>query len=276
MIATRNPSRAPPGGGPPDGRIEQRVHSGIGWVTLARPDKKNAVTCAMWSALPEVLGELSAREDVTAVALRGSGGTFGAGADLRDVLAATAGCEEATTYCSLVVRALLAVAKCRVPTVALVDGVATGGGAELALAADVRLSEGSAMFSFPFARLGIVPDRFTLRRLSTLVGQRTARRLVVTGDVVDGLAALSLGLVDTVVPAGDLEASAIAWASGLGGGSTRAARVMREMLLEDEIRDAPGDDVTALIGPMVASMIGGDVRAAALRFLGSSRGKAKP
>jgi enoyl-CoA hydratase/carnithine racemase len=248
------------------GQMDVDVRGGVAWLILARPAKKNALTEAMWGAIPPLLEDLASRGDVVAVALRGAGGTFGAGADLGDVLAATASREEAVRYCTLVVRALLAVASCPLPTLALLEGVAAGGAAELAIAADMRIAERSASVSFPFARMGIVPDRFTLSRLVALVGPGAAKMLTLTGRSIDGLEARSIGLVDEVARTGEIEARALHWASQLAAGSRAAMASMKQVMWSAE---HPVDEggIGSLIGPMVESFLSGDVRAAALRFL---------
>ena len=245
------------------GEIRGEVRDGVGWVTIARPEKRNALTRAMWNELPLVFGDLAARDGVVGIVIHGEGGTFGAGADLEDVLAATAGRAEAEAYCTEVVTALLAVASCPAPTVALVSGVAAGGGAELAIACDLRFADVGASFSFPFARLGVVPDRFTLARLASLLGASTAKRFVFSGETLDATCAHGIGLVDEVVAAGGLETAGTAWLETLRHGSRAARAAMKRALLEDETQL----DVGALIGPMVESFLGGDVRAAAMRFL---------
>jgi len=253
-----------PGMDDEDGSVLTDVRDGIGWITLNRPHKKNALTRAMWASLPDVLADLAARGDVTAVALRGASGTFGAGADLGDVLAATESRKLAEEYCTLVVRGLLAVAKCALPTVALLEGVAAGGGAELALAADVRIADSRAVLSFPFARLCVVPDRFTLGRLAAIVGPSIARNLALTGKMMSADEAMAVRLVDEVVAAGELEPRALAWGRALMQGSPGAIAGMKAVFFEREVKEP----VAALIGPMVESFVAGDVRAAALRFLG--------
>lgn len=245
------------------GEIRAEVRDGVGWVTIARPAKRNALTAAMWGAIPGALASLVARDDVAGVVLQGAEGTFGAGADLEDVLAATASRELAMEYCTTVVTALLAVAKAPLPVVALVAGVAAGGAAELALACDLRFADPDASFSFPFARLGIVPNRFTLERLSALVGPGVARRLVFTGESVDALRALEIGLVDEVTESDGLSHAANEWAEMLQQGSRTARAGMKRVLAGQETGYAMAD----LIAPMVECFAAGEVQAAATRFL---------
>jgi len=247
------------------GEIRTEARDGVGWVTIARPQKRNALTVAMWTAIPAAMQSLSEREDLVAIFLQGADGNFGAGADLEDVARAGESRSLADDYCGDVVRALLAIATVPLPTVALVQGVAAGGGAELAIACDVRLAEPTASFSFPFARLGIVPDAFTLARLKDLVGASTARRLVFTGETVDASRAHDLGLVDEVTRTdpGALLAAAESWAATLRTGSRSARREMKRVLMEPEARL----DVGVLTTPMVGSFVAGEVRAVALRFL---------
>jgi enoyl-CoA hydratase/carnithine racemase len=245
------------------GEVRAEVSGGVAWLTLSRPEKRNALTTAMWSAIPGVLEGFVARGDVTGVVVRGDGGTFGAGADLEDVLAATEGRRVAEDYCSRIVTALLAVATVPLPVLALVEGVAAGGGAELALACDTRIAEEGASFAFPFARLGVVPDRFTLARLAATVGPARARRVLFTGETVDAHGALSMGLVEEVTPPGGLPRAVAAWSEALQGGSRLARAAMKKALGGDEA----SRDVAFLAAPMVESMLGGEVRAAAERFL---------
>jgi len=246
------------------GEIQVDVVDGLGWITIARPEKKNALTIEMWCALPGALRSLADRNGVVGVVLRGQDGNFGAGADLEDVLAATAGADEAEAYCTDVVRAILALATTPLPTLALLEGVAAGGAAELAIACDLRFADPGSSLTFPFARLGVVPDRFTLGRLVALVGASTARRVVFTGESIAASRALGLGLVDEVVAPMGLDAAVSAWATTLGKGSRQARADMKALFLEGEaVRD-----IASLIGPMIDSFVSGDVRAAALRFLG--------
>jgi enoyl-CoA hydratase/carnithine racemase len=248
------------------GELRTEVKDRVGYVTLYRPAKRNALTREMWSALPGVVQALSSRTDLVAIALQGAEGTFGAGADLGDVLEASTDWASAEAYCTAVVTALLAVATTELPTVAWVAGIAAGGGAELALACDLRVADVTASFAFPFARLGVVPDRFTLDRLTATVGPSTARRLVLTGEVVDAKAALAMKLVDEVVASEDVAEAKGRWSARLSHGS-RAARIgMKRALrgLETTL------DVASLTKEMVASIVSGEVREAAQAFLAKS------
>jgi enoyl-CoA hydratase/carnithine racemase len=245
------------------GAVRTEVVDRVAFVTIDRPEKRNALTRAMWHAIPEALRSLAARDDIVAVMLQGAGGNFGAGADLDDVVAATEGRLEAEAYCTDVVAALLAVATWRLPTFALVQGVAAGGGAELALACDLRIADPDASFAFPFARLGVVPDRFTLERLAALVGVSAARRLVFSGEKVEASRALAMGLVDEVIAPGGIASSVSAWRQTLSQGSSNARAEMKAVLGRSEA----SFDARTLAKEMVDSFVGGEVRAAALRFL---------
>jgi enoyl-CoA hydratase/carnithine racemase len=188
------------------GEVRTEVRDGVGWITLSRPEKRNALTVAMWRALPKAVRALADRQDLVALVLQGAEGTFGAGADLTDIVAATESRATATEYCLDVVTALHAVATAPLPTVAVISGVAAGGGAELALACDLRIADPGAKITFPFARMGVVPDQLTLQRLAATVGPSRARRLVLTGETVDAAQALAIGLVDLVSEAGGARA----------------------------------------------------------------------
>lgn len=245
------------------GEVRTEVRDGVGWITLSRPEKRNALTVAMWRALPKAVRALADRQDLVALVLQGAEGTFGAGADLTDIVAATESRATATEYCLDVVTALHAVATAPLPTVAVISGVAAGGGAELALACDLRIADPGAKITFPFARMGVVPDQLTLQRLAATVGPSRARRLVLTGETVDAAQALAIGLVDLVSEAGALEPTTRTFLDSLRLGSRSARTGMKRALAGAETTY----DLAALIGPMVDSMVGGEVRAGALQFL---------
>jgi enoyl-CoA hydratase len=171
--------------------IVVRDESPLRWIGLNRPDKRNAIDQAMVDALASALD--SARKQPCVVIVHSTTpGIFAAGADiaeLRDrdadaaLLAINAGLfEQLEAH--------------RWPTIALIDGPAMGGGCELALACDLRISTTRARFAQPELSLGILAGAGGNWRLSQAVGQQVARRMLYTGARLDGPAALAAGLVD--------------------------------------------------------------------------------
>ncbi|MFC4507458.1 MULTISPECIES: enoyl-CoA hydratase/isomerase family protein [Streptomyces] len=175
------------------------VTDGVATVVLHHPAKRNAMTVAMWEALPPLLDTLAADPGVRALVLTGAGGTFCAGADISTLRVSP---EDAQT---LAVRAEEALAAFPKPTLAAVKGHCVGGGAQLAAACDLRFAEEDALFGVTPAKLGIVYPSSATRRLVSLVGPATAKYLLYSGELVDAERALRTGLVDEVLPAGGLD-----------------------------------------------------------------------
>ncbi|MDN3297166.1 enoyl-CoA hydratase/isomerase family protein [Streptomyces ficellus] len=180
-------------------QLEQSVADGVATVVISNPAKRNAMTAAMWRALPELLAALATDRSVRALVLTGAGATFCAGADISSL--GGPGDEQQ----SLAVRAEEAVAAFPKPTLAAVRGYCVGGGSQLAAACDLRFAEEGALFGITPAKLGIVYPASSTRRLVSLVGPSAAKYLLFSGELIDTGRALRTGLVDEVLPAGELD-----------------------------------------------------------------------
>ncbi|CAL9283741.1 enoyl-CoA hydratase/isomerase family protein [Streptomyces sp. SudanB66_2053] len=181
----------------------QLLHSvtdSVATVVIRHPAKRNAMTAAMWAALPPLLGALAADPGVRALVLTGDGGTFCAGADISTLRGSPV---EAQRLAVAAEEALAAFPK---PTLAAVRGHCVGGGAQLAAACDLRFAEEGALFGVTPAKLGIVYPSTATRRLVSLVGPSTAKYLLFSGELIDTERALRTGLVDEALPAGALDA----------------------------------------------------------------------
>jgi enoyl-CoA hydratase/carnithine racemase len=183
--------------------IVERGDHGVVWVTLNRPDARNALSREVNQELAHIAGELGAGRDVRAVVLTGAGDrAFSAGADLKErrgVAAADSG-----PYIDAISGAVEAWAHLPRPTIAAVNGFAFGGGFELALACDFRIAVDSAAFALTEVRLGIMPGAGGSQRLPRLLGVARAKELVLLGRRVSAQRALEIGLVNAVVPTGEL------------------------------------------------------------------------
>lgn len=182
----------------PDPQLLHTVTDAVATVVVHHPAKRNAMTAAMWRALPPLLDTLAADTRVRALVLTGEGGTFCAGADISTL---RRGPEEAQ---ELAVRAEEALAAFPKPTLAAVRGHCVGGGAQLAAACDLRFAEEGALFGVTPAKLGIVYPASATRRLVALVGPAAAKYLLFSGELIDTERALRTGLVDEVLPEGGL------------------------------------------------------------------------
>ncbi|MER5429862.1 enoyl-CoA hydratase-related protein [Streptomyces sp. NPDC002588] len=175
------------------------VTDGVATVVLHHPAKRNAMTAAMWAALPPLLDGLAADDGVRALVVTGAGGTFCAGADISTLRGSA---DEAQ---QLAVQAEEALAAFPKPTLAAVKGHCVGGGAQLAVACDLRFAEEGSLFGVTPAKLGIVYPASATRRLVALVGPATAKYLLFSGELIDTPRALRTGLVDEMLPADELD-----------------------------------------------------------------------
>lgn len=179
-------------------QLLHRVADSVATVVVHHPAKRNAMTAAMWRALPELLDALAGDAAVRALVLTGEGATFCAGADISTLR------ESAEDAQGLAVRAEEALAAFPKPTLAAIRGHCVGGGAQLAAACDLRFAEESALFGVTPAKLGVVYSASSTRRLVALTGPATAKYLLFSGELIDAGRALRTGLVDEVLPEGEL------------------------------------------------------------------------
>ncbi|MET8903328.1 enoyl-CoA hydratase/isomerase family protein [Streptomyces sp. NPDC048232] len=175
------------------------VADSVATVVVHHPAKRNAMTAAMWRALPPLLDDLAADPAVRVLVLTGEGGTFCAGADISTLR------ESPERAQRLAVSAEEALAAFPKPTLAAVRGHCVGGGAQLAAACDLRFAEESALFGVTPAKLGVVYPASATRRLVALTGPAAAKYLLFSGELIDAARALRTGLVDEVLPEGELD-----------------------------------------------------------------------
>ncbi|MET4658689.1 MULTISPECIES: enoyl-CoA hydratase/isomerase family protein [Streptomyces] len=205
--------------------VHLEVAEGVGTLRLDRPPM-NALDVATQDRLKELAEEAARREDVRAVVIYGGEKVFAAGADIKEM--------QAMDHAAMVLRSkalqdsFTAVARIPKPVVAAVTGYALGGGCELALCADYRIAGENAKLGQPEILLGLIPGAGGTQRLSRLIGPSRAKDLIFTGRQVRADEALALGLVDRVVPAGEVYAQAHAWAAKLAQGPAMALRAAKE------------------------------------------------
>ncbi|MHB1414231.1 MAG: enoyl-CoA hydratase/isomerase family protein [Chloroflexota bacterium] len=180
----------------------------LGIVTFNRPEVRNALSWAMVAELEQAVDEAEADDEVGALILTGAGErAFMAGADLNEMAARNLISELGPAYRQRR-RLTDRLENMYKPTIAAVNGYAVGGGCELALACTLRIAAETAKFGQPEINLGIIPGLGGTQRLARLVGKGRAMELVLTGDLIDAHEAYRIGLVNKVVPAGELMAAA--------------------------------------------------------------------
>ncbi|MFM9609678.1 enoyl-CoA hydratase/isomerase family protein [Streptomyces niveiscabiei] len=207
--------------------VNLEVAEGVGTLRLDRPPM-NALDTATQDRLKELAEEAARRDDVRAVVVYGGEKVFAAGADIKEM--------QAMDHAAMVLRAralqdaFTAVARIPKPVVAAVTRYALGGGCELALCADYRIAGENAKLGQPEILLGVIPGAGGTQRLARLIGPSKAKDLIFTGRMVKADEALSLGLVDRVVPADEVYAQAHAWAAKLAQGPAIALRAAKESI----------------------------------------------
>lgn len=183
-----------------DVRIE--LDGAVALLVVDRPAQRNALARGTMARLAEAVARLAAAPEVRAVVLAGGGDTFIAGGDLRDLGALTTG-ESGAEMAALMQGVLDALAALPVPVIAALDGSAIGGGAEVALAADVRIAASDAWLAFRQIDFAVTTGWGGTQRLVGLVGRSRALHLLWTGARVTAADAFRLGLVDEVAPPGE-------------------------------------------------------------------------
>ena len=186
----------------------------IATITLHRPEVLNALNAAVFDDLELAFDHFANDAEVRVILLTGAGErAFAAGADIRELAHAD---ERSGTAVAQRGKAVLAgIEGCGKPVIACLNGIALGGGCELALACTMRLAADRAVLGLPEARLGLIPGYGGTQRLLRLVGRSAALRLMLTAEPVDAAEALRLGLVDAVVPAAELMVRARAVAEAI-------------------------------------------------------------
>ncbi|MGW9023056.1 enoyl-CoA hydratase/isomerase family protein [Streptomyces sp. NPDC055722] len=211
--------------------VRHEVRDHVSFVVLNRPEALNALTPGQRDRLIALLEEADRDPGIRAVVLTGTGRGFCAGADLRGAGGGEriAG-DVARTIRLGAQRLIAAVLDCEKPVIAAVNGTAAGLGAHLALACDLVLAAESARFIEVFVRRGLVPDGGGAYLLPRLVGPQRAKELMFFGDALPAADAERLGLVNRVVPDGELDKTAREWAARLAAGPTRALALTKQLV----------------------------------------------
>jgi len=183
------------------------VRDRIATITINRPDKLNALNDATIAELDEAIGEVIRRKDVGGAIVTGTGAkAFVAGADIAEL--ATQGSLDGRARAMVGQRTFSRFEQSPKPVIAAINGFALGGGLELALACHIRIASDNAKMGLPEVKLGIAPGYGGTQRLPRLIGKGRALQLMLTAEMTDAAEAHRIGLVNKVVPAAELIATA--------------------------------------------------------------------
>jgi enoyl-CoA hydratase/carnithine racemase len=197
--------------------IEHAQDGTLATVRLNRPDKRNALTLGMWRELEQAFKQLEQDDGVRCIVVRGAGGNFAAGADLSEFPALRASADQAAAYGKQMIAALTAIRDCRYPTIAAIEGLCVGGGLEIALMCDLRLSAPDSRFGIPIQKVGVAMPYPELAILTQMLGRPTMLALLLEGQLHDAAWAERHGLLTRI--ATDLEADLNATTGRILGGS---------------------------------------------------------
>ena len=206
--------------------VLKRIDGHVATLTINRPDKLNALNIETRSRMIQELDELAKNDDVRVVVITGAGDkAFIAGADISEFEGRSPVDQYRVMTDSSV---FLAVDRFPKPTIAAINGFCLGGGCELAMACDIRIASEKAKLGQPEINLGLLPGGGGTQRLPRLVGMGAAFKLLYTGDFIRADEALRIGLVDEVVPAGDVATRAKELAEAIAAKSPVALRLIKQ------------------------------------------------
>lgn len=199
-------------------------------LLLNRPHRRNALTVAMWSAIPELVRQAETDPDVRVLVVRGAGGSFAAGADIAEMPEVYATQEAALANDARIQGAMQALEDCRKPVIAAIEGACVGGGCGLALACDLRVAADGSRFGITPAKLGLVYGAGDCRRLVQAVGLSVAKDMLFTGRLLAADEAFRVGLVDRLVPSGGLNEAIAGLAGQIAAASGWSVTSQKEIL----------------------------------------------
>ena len=240
--------------------VETGIADGVLTIRMNRPDKKNAITRAMYGAMADALAGAESDDAVRAVLICGVSGAFSAGNDIKDFIAIAEGGERHTEVHDF----LRALATARKPLVAAVDGLAIGIGTTMLMHCDLAYASPGSVFRTPFLDLGITPEAGSSLIAPKIMGDQRAFALLALGEAFDAEAAREAGLVYKVVE-GDVEAAARGAAGALAKKPPEALAIARDLLRGP--RDEVLERIDVEVGHFTRRLSSAEARAAFQAFM---------
>jgi crotonobetainyl-CoA hydratase len=229
--------------------IAYAVHDHVAVITLNRPEAMNAMDTAMADAIGNALEQAAADEDVRVIVLTGTGRAFCAGADLKEI---SAGRTVAPTVRQWGFGGVAQhwIAK---PLIAAVNGLAFGGGSEIALACDLVVASETAKFGLPEVKVGLFAAAGGVVRLQRQVPLKIALQLALTGDPMDAATAASWGLVNEVVPPEQVLPRALELAGRIAANAPLSVRYTKQLLHQTSSAGSDWDPAWSGVDPWAAN-----------------------
>ncbi len=231
--------------------VRLEIEDGIATITLNHPETQNALSSTMSHGIVDAIDDVEGDDDVRCLVVTGTDGTFCAGGDINAMTERLEGSvplhESVEKIQKKISRAVRRIAEFHLPTIAMVDGVAYGAGANLAIAPDITLASADARISFGFRQVGLAVDTGTSHLLPRQVGTSKAKELVLTGELLDAEAAEELGLFNRVFE-GDFEEKATDFIEPIATGPTVALRTSKQLIeqgFDTSLADAIANEAAA-------------------------------
>ena len=214
--------------------VTVRLDGGVAVLCLDGADRMNAIGSHTYRALAAAVTDAEHDGQTRAVVIHGAGRAFSAGADIEE-MGAFGSAEEFRRFIHGFTDALAVLERSRLPIVAAINGLALGGGLELAMACDLRVAAADAKLGLPEARLGVLPGAGGTQRLPRLIPRGVATEMIMLGRTIDGVRAYQLGLVNQLAASGDAALTdAVALAGELAAGPCLVPARTKELLRDTE------------------------------------------
>lgn len=203
----------------------------IATITFNRPERRNAITFAMWNHIQRLLVDLQDDPQVRVIVFRGAGEeAFAAGADISEFGTHRNNAAKATLYNTAFDAAMDAAEAVGKPTICLIKGACVGGGCEFSTACDIRIAADNARLGVPIARLGLPVGFREMRRMVRLIGPAKTMELLLTADLLSAQEAHRIGLVNHVVPLAEIDSFTFVMADKIAGLAPVVHRVHKEIV----------------------------------------------
>jgi enoyl-CoA hydratase len=211
--------------------LELRKDGAIASLVINRPEKRNAISHEMWKAIPGLIAEVEADPTIKVMILRGADGkALSAGADISEFETIRSTEEGARVYNEATEAAEHAVMSLTKPSIAMIQGLAIGGGCGLSLSCDIRFAEPGARLGITPAKLGLVYSLPATKNLVDLVGPSQAKIILFSGNHVLAEEALRIGMIDAIHPAEELEARTIEFAETVASRAQLAVKATKRII----------------------------------------------
>lgn len=207
--------------------LKINVSEGIATVTISRPQALNALNTRFFQEMDSLIAEIGARNDIKVVVITGEGKAFVAGADIGEMVHKTKA--EGAEFSKAGQKTLRSLENLDKPVIAAVNGFALGGGLELALACDFRVSSSKAKFGQPEVNLGVIPGYAATQRLPRLIGLGNALFILLTGEMIGAEEALRMGLVQKVVEPEELMPTVLGLAKTIASKGPKAVKLVKSV-----------------------------------------------